>query len=504
MARTPTLTYDRGTLLLHPPPKGKAWLDFATWDERVERFRIPAIKYRALVETMLDGKIEFTDEAKGFDTLELPSAFSRSPYVHQLEALDKWKRSGRRGVVVLPTASGKTYLAQMAMEATPRSTLICVPTLDLMHQWYAHLKTAFPEAQIGLLGGGSRDLTCILIATYNSAAIHAETLGNKFGLLIFDECHHLPGGFFRTTAEYSIAPYRLGLSATVERADGSHSDLDDLIGGVVYHKTPDELRSIALADYRVEQIMVSLLPEEQSRYKELIGVRNMFLRDAGIDLRQPDGWQTFVQMSARSRDGRRAMLSHREAKRLATGTESKLRVLVNLLAAHPTEQKLIFTDDNATVYRISQDFLIPALTHQTPVKERHRTLGLFRDGTYRILVASHVLNEGVDVPEASVAILLSGSGSSREFIQRLGRILRKSSTPVNKRCSTRSSPKTRRKSAPRNAASKRRRHPHRNPVRFPNSPGATSMTTIWKRRSNSLVFQVSSVLAFIEVLIDLT
>lgn len=429
--RSSTLTYDRGTLILHPPPAGKSWIEFATWDERVERFRIPAANYRSLIEALRHEGIEVDDQAKTFEPLELTPTFTRTPYQHQTEALAAWKTAGRRGVVVLPTASGKTYLAQMAMHATPRSTLVCVPTLDLMHQWYATLKTAYPAAQIGLLGGGSRELTRILIATYHSAAIHAEALGNKFGLLIFDECHHLPGSFFRTVAEYSIAPYRLGLTATPERADGSDADLTELIGAEVYRATPEDLRSVALADYRVEQIKVSLLNDERKRYTQLVNVRNTFLRDEGIDLRGAGGWAAFVQLSARSSAGRRAMLAHREAKLLATGTESKMRVLVNLLATHATEQKLIFTDDNATVYHISQDLLVPALTHQTPVKERHRTLQLFREGVYKTVVASHVLNEGVDVPEASVAVLLSGSGSTREYIQRLGRILRKS-TNVNK------------------------------------------------------------------------
>ena len=90
---------------------------------------------------------------------------------------------------------------------------------------------------------------------------------------------------------------------------------------------------------------------------------------------------------------------------------------------------LIFTSDNATVYRISQELLIPAITHQTPVKERHEILDYFREGRYRTLVASHVLNEGIDVPEARVAIILSGTGSTREYIQRLGRVLRKGSDP---------------------------------------------------------------------------
>lgn len=121
------------------------------------------------------------------------------------------------------------------------------------------------------------------------------------------------------------------------------------------------------------------------------------------------------------------MLAHRESRAIALGTEGKLRILADLLTEHYPEQTLVFTNDNATVYRISQDFLIPAITHQTPVKERHDILQQFRAGTYRVLVASHVLNEGVDVPAASIAVLLSGTGSAREYIQRLGRILRKGS-----------------------------------------------------------------------------
>ena len=425
MGRLPTLKFDRGTLLLHPPPKGKTWVDFATWDDRVERFRIPAIQYRELITALQADGTAFTDEAKGFSTLELLPQLERSPYPHQTEALTAWKAAGRRGVVVLPTAAGKTYLAQMAMEATPRSTLITVPTLDLMHQWYAQLLTAFPGVEIGLLGGGSRDRTPILVATYDSAAIHAESLGNRYALLICDECHHLPSDFNRVIAEYAIAPYRLGLTATPDRTDGRHADLDALLGTVVYHRTAEDLAGKALAQHEIVQLKVELSQPERERYNQLIETRNEFLQRSNIWLGTMQGWQRFVQASAQSQAGRRAMLAHREARAIALGTEGKLRVLADLLAQHQSAQTLIFTNDNATVYRISQDFLIPALTHQTPVKERHEILQNFREGKYKTLAASHVLNEGVDVPEASIAILLSGTGSAREYIQRLGRVLRK-------------------------------------------------------------------------------
>ena len=118
------------------------------------------------------------------------------------------------------------------------------------------------------------------------------------------------------------------------------------------------------------------------------------------------------------------MLAHREAKLLAFGTEEKFRVLDDLLARHHGRRTLVFTDDTATVYRVADEFLVPAITHLTSVKERHETLALFRSGKYPVIASSRVLNEGVDVPEASVAIVLSGTGAPREYIQRLGRILR--------------------------------------------------------------------------------
>ncbi|MDT9189439.1 DEAD/DEAH box helicase family protein [Limnospira fusiformis KN01] len=427
MPRLPKLTFERGTLTLHPPPRGRGWIDYAVWDDRVEKFRVPAISYPFLIKCLQEEKVDFLDEAKIFHPLKLVSRLEMSPYVHQQEALSAWENGGNRGVVVLPTASGKTYLAQLAIEAIACSTLVVVPTLDLMHQWYAHLVAAFPEADIGLLGGGSRDKTSILVATYDSATLQAETLGNRYGLLVFDECHHLPTDFYRVIAEYAIAPYRLGLTATPDRSDGRHSDLNHLIGPTVYHRTPEQLAGVALAEHDIVQIKVKLSEPERDRYQELIKVRNDFLKNQNIRLGSLDGWKQFVMVSGRSASGRRAMLAHRQAKEIALCTDGKLRILADIISKNYPERTLIFTVDNTTVYRISQDFLIPAITHQTPVKERHQILDKFRQGEYRTLVASHVLNEGVDVPDAKIAIILSGTGSEREYIQRLGRVLRKGS-----------------------------------------------------------------------------
>ena len=119
------------------------------------------------------------------------------------------------------------------------------------------------------------------------------------------------------------------------------------------------------------------------------------------------------------------MLAYRESKRIALGTDSKLRVLSELLQRHRREKDLIFTAENEMVYRISQRFLVPSITHETGVKERRAWLEAFNRGEVLALATSKVLNEGVNIPDASVAVVLSGSGSTREHVQRLGRILRK-------------------------------------------------------------------------------
>ncbi|MFC3720537.1 DEAD/DEAH box helicase family protein [Deinococcus metalli] len=413
---------DRGTLVMRDRPEAVAGL--FTWDARSQNYRAPGTRYRDVMELLRDAGIAVRDEASAFVKLELGFARDVIPYPHQTAAVRAWKAAGRRGVVVLPTGAGKTLVAQLALRDTPRSALICVPTLDLLQQWYAGLVAAFPDASVGLLGGGSHDDTPLLVSTYDSAAIHAEELAGRYAFQIFDECHHLPADFTRVIAEMGLAPYRLGLTATPKRSDGRERDLDSLIGPIVYAAAPDDLAGDTLADYRETIIRVKLSQGEQRLYDDLIRKRNDFLRLQGIRLGSLEGWTEFVRASG-SPPGRAAMRAHREAKSLAYGTEGKLRVLEELLANHPHARTLIFTDDNDTVYRISREFLIPAITHQTPVKERHAVLERFRSGAYRVIVTSRVLNEGVDVPEASVAVVLSGTATEREHIQRLGRILRR-------------------------------------------------------------------------------
>ena len=137
-------------------------------------------------------------------------------------------------------------------------------------------------------------------------------------------------------------------------------------------------------------------------------------------MRRPGAWGQFLFAAHRSPEGRQAYLAYRTQRELALAAPAKLKVLARLLERHNGDRVIIFTNDNATVYTIARQFLVPVITHQTKTKERRDVLLRFNSGDYPIVATSKVLNEGVNVPEANVAIILSGSGSVREHVQRLG------------------------------------------------------------------------------------
>ena len=325
-----------------------------------------------------------------------------------------------------------------------------------MNQWYGELLSAFgpltsdpsppstgergveganPSPQstgergvsgsIGLLGGGYYDLQPITVTTYDSAYIHLERWGNRFGLLVFDECHHLPSASYQFAAVGAIAPYRLGLTATPERADGRDNLYPELIGPVVYRREIKQLAGDFLAEYRVVHMEVDLSPAEMERYTEARATYRQFVQDNGISMGSPAGWQRFLQLTCRLPEGRAAFQAYREQKRGARAAPAKIELLDDLLHRHAMDRVIIFTYDNASVYQIARRFLVPAITHQTKTRERQQILERFHSGEYNVVVTSQVLNEGVDVPAANVGIILSGTGSVREHVQRLGRLLRK-------------------------------------------------------------------------------
>ncbi len=419
-----SLRYEDGTLVLDGCAEDDIPAGFS-WDPRIDRARAPASAYAALVYLARARKIPLEDRVRGYEKLDaLRPLTTRTPRAYQSEAVLAWKAAKNQGVIVLPTGAGKSFVAELAILQARRSTLVVVPTLDLLSQWYGNLRRAFGEEGIGALGGGSHDIRSITVATYDSVYIHAGRYGDRFGLVVWDECHHLPAAGYAAAAGALIAPFRLGLTATPERPDDGHLAYPKLIGDVVFRKEIPELAGDFLAPYTTEVITVSLSDAERARYDELRARYKDFLAQNHMSIRSPEDWQKFIMVASRSKAGRAAHKAHMECKRIVQGGERKLEMVADLLAEEWGRRTIVFTNDNATAMRISRALLLPCITHHTDVKERRYWIDAFTKGDVMALVTSRVLNEGVDIPDAEVAIVVSGSGTVRENVQRLGRILR--------------------------------------------------------------------------------
>jgi superfamily II DNA or RNA helicase len=419
-----TLGFRGGTIELSGASKNESVPKPLVWDARGGVFRAPALDYAEIVMALRKQQLAYDDRARSYPELSSGLLVRREPRPFQVEALAAWEKARGRGVVVLPTGAGKSHVALMAIDARRRSSLVVAPTLDLVRQWYDLLRRSF-GGEVGIVGGGTHEVRPLTVTTYDSACLHMEHLGARFGLIVFDECHHLPGPSYALAAEMSLAPFRLGLSATPERADGQSSRLEHLIGPIVYRKDIVELSGRYLADYEVERIDVELTLEERREYDAERAIYLDFVRSAGIRFDHPSGFSQFVMRAAQSGSGQRALKAYRRQRELALASSAKLEYLEHLLYEHRRQRALVFTQDNATAYAVSRRFLIPVITHQTKVKERSEILERFAAGVYTAVATSKVLNEGVDVPDASVAIVISGSGSVREHVQRLGRVLRR-------------------------------------------------------------------------------
>ncbi len=412
------LWFDKGTLLL----KGEAGSPYGKWDPRVGCYRIKAYHYRDVLEYLAESKLQVQDDVPMLPPLEQQKS-NVELRDYQNEALNNWCKARNRGVLVLPTAAGKTFIALKAIQQLKVQTLIVVPTLDLIDQWKKRIKECL-NLEAGVVGGGENTLRMVTVTTYDSAYIHAEQLGNKFMLIIFDEVHHLASTGYIQIAEMYTAPYRMGLTATYERSDQRHSLLSQLVGDPVYSVGVEEIAG-HLSPYTYEKISVELTPQEQQIYKSQMNIFRSFLQQRKITLRRAADFQKFIMTTGRDPKAREALLARNKAIRAAVNSEAKLKVLSQQLDTYKNEKILIFTLYNDLVYRISLRFLIPAITYQTSREERREILSNFGSGKYPVVVTSQVLDEGVDVPDASVGLVLGGTGSNREYVQRLGRLLRK-------------------------------------------------------------------------------
>jgi superfamily II DNA or RNA helicase len=417
------LVFDRGTLVLHGNPADAGSLPGVLWDPRIKAWRAPACYYAMLCQEISRRYPGFHNEArpKLIDAPPIPFPELR-PY--QSAAVASWEFADKRGIIALPTGSGKTRTAIAAISKTHLRTLCLVPTRALMGQWVKILSDA-TLGSIGEYGDGRRVEQPITVATFASALRNMETLGNRFDLLVIDEVHHFGGGAGDEILEMSTAAARLGLSATPPEDEVRRSRLHALIGPEVYRASVEELAGRYLASFQLITISIGLTPLESQAYKTEMSIFRPVCR-AFFDAAPGASWSDFVISAGRSDAGRRALAAWRRSHSIVRYNAEKRRIVNDLLLQHYNSRTLIFAADNDTAYSVAREHIVQPITCDIGKKERARALQRFSTGELRILVSARVLNEGIDVPAADVAIIVGGSQGSREYIQRVGRVLRPS------------------------------------------------------------------------------
>ncbi len=400
-----------------------------TWDPRVPAWRCPALHYREL-RTALGRRCELrvVDEVPAPPRVEWGQVALPELRPEQRRALEAWQGAGGRGLVVMPTGTGKTEVALAAMAEARVSTLVVAPVRDLMYQWHRRILRAF-EYDAGIVGDNTYNLKVVTVTTYDSAYAQMPVMGTLFGLVIFDEVHHLPGRCRREAALFCAAPLRLGLTATPERSDGLHADLDHLIGPIVSRVSVAEVKGRTLADYGIVRVPVALTAEEQARHDEASREVRLFIASRRKDL-PTYSWQDLCAESGKDPEARKVQRAYFLMKSIEDRAEEKLRVLEDIFRLHAGERVIVFAGSNRMALDVSLRFLVPTLLSHSRKRERLEVLEGFAAGRFPVIVANQVLDEGVDVPEAKVAVVIGGQASTRQAKQRLGRILRRSGDAV--------------------------------------------------------------------------
>ncbi len=417
------LLFDRGTVVISKPPEllDVQSLPGVLWDPRTGQYRAPAWLLGQIERVLASRGVEVTHSAG------VPPGLVRQWRRVQLReyqsaALLAWQAAGRRGVVVLPTGSGKTRVGMAVAAAVGGPALFMVPTRVLLHQWVKEIGGLY-AGPVGCLGDGQSRVEAVTVSTFESAYRWMERIGDRFALLVADEVHHFGLGSRVETLEMSTAPCRLGLTATPNGEPENVALLQRLVGPVVFRLSVDDLAGRFLADYEIVTLELDLTADERERYEEetetFRAVHRTFRR-----LNPDADWAAFVRAASRSEQGRRALSAWRRARDLLGFTEAKAEQLGRLLERHRSARVLVFTPDNQTAYAVARRHLVMPITCDIKHAERERALGWFQQGRIRTLVSARVLNEGLDVPDADVAIIVGGLLGPREHVQRIGRLLR--------------------------------------------------------------------------------
>lgn len=419
------IRFDRGTLVLEAQHAGEdpSQIPGAAWDPEQRAWRVPADHHRSLLVRLSATSVRDPDKPGQTRTRSLSGAWSLPELRwYQREAVAAWRANGRRGVLALPTGSGKTVTALAALRDLGVPALVLVPTRVLLDQWHAALSVAWPHP-IGRIGDGSHDIRSLSVATYASAIAWAPRIGDRFDAVVVDEAHHL-GAFLPTEVlEMLTAPARLGLTATPPDDPASLARLELHLGPVVYTRSIDELAGDALSAFDLETVPVALTRAERAHYTDARARFTPVYRAFQRALPSAP-WSEFVRTARQTTAGRDALAAWREYRSLLAFPAEKQRALRDLLTRHHGERVLIFTGNNATAYAIARELLVMPITHEISRAERASALDRFRAGTLPVLVSSQVLDEGLDVPDADIAIIVGGTSSTRRQIQRVGRVLR--------------------------------------------------------------------------------
>nr|WP_236748955.1 DEAD/DEAH box helicase [Acidianus manzaensis] len=340
---------------------------------------------------------------------------------YQNEAIQKWKENNYKGVIALPTGAGKTIIGIKAIEETKVPTLIVTFTREQLLQWKDQIiKNSTIRPEIGLYYSNEKEIKPITLSTYQTAFRHINELSLKFDLLIIDEVHHLPADKFKQVALGMIASKRLGLSATPYREDGKHIELFKLMGGVVYYKPVDELINKGfLAPYEIFQEKVFLTKEERKKYIQLLNKYKIFSSN-----------RTLKELLALAKNGDskaiEAIRTYNEIKKVVNLAQNKMLKLEEIIEKEKDKKILIFTQYIEQAEEIAKKFNALLISGKISKTERKNIIEQFKRMKAGILVLTTVGDEGLDIPDASVGIIVTGTGSRRQFIQRLGRILRPS------------------------------------------------------------------------------
>jgi len=418
------LAFDRGSLRLEASRATRV-PDYFVWDERVHCWRTEALNHPRFREDAAAYRLQLQDEAERF--FGCPPLKPNLPPLRpdQEAAVAAWERAGCRGVIVKPTGTGKTEIALTIIARHRVSALIVAPLRDLMYQWQRRIRQGL-GFDAGVLGDGRREVWPITVTTYDSAWIHMKEIGNRYRLIVYDEAHHLPAPSLHESALDSLAPMRLGLTATPGRIDGRDRMLAELIGPVVYQEGISEAKGKTLADYSVIRVPIYLTDQEQAEFDELSRKIRAYVarrrrEEGGFDWRED-----LAKLSRTDPEAKEILRGYRRKLALIHRSAEKLRVVEDILRLHPDEPCVIFTASNRMALDVSARFLIPALTHHSHKRERNLVLDAFARGTIRALAACEVLNEGWDAPAVKVGVVLGGEKGVREAVQRLGRLLRRS------------------------------------------------------------------------------